>query len=665
MISQSVIIPDSTIHQEYLNKIKETCFVCVNCRAFPFIAINEQLPDAIDIRCCKCNDKRTMKVKEYFQLSWLENEITNNNNDSGSSSSKKKTNNSDNSEQAIIAKTNLILDVLSIWNAIIKSTTTLKSIFNFNITIKCTYIDHYNEMHLIEYVCEDCVQNLCEKCYNESEHHSHNVIKLTEYLDKDSINKKKLYITDAFNIIDEYNQNELNDINNIISSKSPDTELTSLKRKLLFTICDNKLINKCYLTLFLILTKLNETYNNTTNTTCPCYALLKTITNLSNIYIPPSNPFTSITSSSINDLLQLHINNVITRISSTYILTHDTQDSFFNNIQSHYNKYTFTCTHIALRCSINYSQIKNKKTIIKQILLLNNFDFALATSSANVKVFEPQTMKCVQKCSKHKAQVNYLCPLGMRYFLSCSDDGKVIQWKHHRSAFTKFSLEISSHFQKGKTVIKNLNKLRCVIAYDNETKVIVLEGDNNIKVYRVNDNEQPFTLIKTFQQDSPQITSMLVYKDNTLITLTNDDNTLRFWNIEATRLEVDKTITELDTVNKVNAMKLLNDKMLVVAGNSSFVVVNLYDYCIMWKVNGDDICQVSAVDRINEMNFIIAAKQYFIVYKVLIDKIEEVKKVSHSQFGNISDVCVMNGNNIIISSANETYLNKFTYTIEE
>lgn len=663
MLSQSVIIPDSTIHQEYFSKIKETCFVCANCRAFPFIAINEQQPDAIDICCCECKDKRTMKIKEYFQLSWLENEIANNNNDSSSSSKTKKTNN--NGEQAIHVKTNLILDVFSIWNAIIKSTNTLKSIFNFNIIIKCTYLDHYNELHLIEYICEDCIQNLCEKCYNETEHHSHNVIKLTDYLDKDSINKKKLYITDAFNIIDEYNQNELNDINNIISNKAPDNELTSLKRKLLLKICDNKIINKCYLTLFLILTKLYETYSN--NNTCTCYSLLKSINNLSNIYIPPSNPFNSntITSSSIMNLLQLHIKKVITRISSTYILTHNKQESFFENIQTHYNKYAFTCSQIALRCSINYSQTKNKKTVIKQILLLNNFDFALATSSNNIKVFEPQTMKCVQKCSKHKAQVNYLCPLGMRYFLSCSDDGKVIQWKHHRSAFTKFSLEISSHFQKGKTVIKDLNKLRCVIAYDNETKAIVLEGDNNIKVYKVNDNEQPFTLIKTFQQDSPQITSMLVYKHNTLITLTNDDNTLRFWNIDATRLDGDKTITELDTVDKINSMKLLNDKMLVVAGNSSFVVVNLYDYCILWKVNGDDICQVSAVDRINEMNFIIAAKQYFIVYKVLIDKVEEVKKVSHSQFGNISDVCVMNGNNIIISSANESYLNKFTYTIEE
>ena len=664
MLSQSVIIPDSAIHQEYLSKIKETCFNCANCRSCPLIAINQQQPDAIDICCCECNDKRTIKVKEYFQLSWLENEIANSNNDSSSSSSKTKKP-TNNVEHAILAKTNLILDVLSIWNAIIKSPNTLKSIFNFNITIKCTYLNHYNELHLIEYICEDCVKHLCEKCYNETEHHSHNVIKLTDYLNKDSINKKKLYITDAFNIIDEYNQNELNDINNIISNKTPDNELTSLKRKLLLTICNNKIINKCYLTLFLILTKLYETYSN--NTACTCYSLLKSINNLSNIYIPLSNPFNSntITSSSIMDLLQLHINNVITRISSTYILTHDKQESFFANIQTHYNKYAFTCSQISLRCSINYSHTKNKKTVIKQILLLNNFDFALATSSNNVKVFEPQTMKCVQKCSKHKAQVNYLCPLGMRCFLSCSDDGKVIQWKHHRSAFTKLSLEISSHFQKGKTVIKGLNKLRCVIAYDNETKAIVLEGDNNIKVYRVNDNEQPFTLIKTFQQDSPQITSMLVYKDNTLITLTNADNTLRFWNINATRLDGDKTITELDTVDKVNSMKLLNDKMLVVAGNSSFVVVNLYDYCILWKVNGDDICQVSAVDRINEMNFIIAAKQYFIVYKVLIDKVEEVKKISHSQYGNISDVCVMNGNNIIISSANESYLNKFTYTIDE
>ena len=654
MLSQDLNIPDSALHEDYLSKIKGTCFTCSHCHKCPFISINKQQPDSIDISC-ECSKKCTMKIKEYFQLPWLENEIASNNNSKYNS----------NDEKSIIAKTNLILDVLSIWNSIIKSTNTLKAIFNFNVTIKCTYLDHFNEIKLIEYVCEDCVQTLCEKCYKESEHHSHNVIKLNEHTDKDNLNQNKLYIADALNIMEQNNENELNDINNIISSKMSNTtnnDLISLKHQLLLAICENKIINKCFHILFLILTKLYETYNNNNNNPCLLYSLLKSIKNFSNIYIPSPNSFNTnpITSSIITDELQSHINNVITHLSTTYILTHDKQESFFENLQSHYNKYAFKCSQISLRCGVSYSHNKNKKNEIKQILLLNNFDFALATSSKSIKIFEPETMKCIQKCSNHTAQVNYLCPLGMRYFLSCSDDGSVIQWKHHRSAFTK----ISSHFQKGKKMIKHLDKIHFVIAYDNEKKAIILESDNNIKVYQINDNQQPFTLLKTFKQDSPQITSMLVYKDNTLITLTNDDNAIRFWNINEARLDVDKTISELDTVDKINSMKLLNNKMLIVAGNSSFVVINLYDNCILWRVNGDDICQVNAVDKINEMNFIIAAKQYFIVYRVLVDKIEETKKVSHSQFGNISDLCVMNGNNIIISSTTESSLNKFTYEIQ-
>ena len=545
MLSQEFNIPQNDVYHQYLSKIKETCFICPHCQRCPFFSINQQRPDSIDIRC-ECSEKRTTTIKEYFQLPWLENRIS-----AGSNS------NENNDTNSIRTKTDFVLDVLSIWNSIIKSTNTLKTIFNFNVSIKCTYLNHLNDVEVIQYVCEDCVQHLCEKCYNMTEHRFHYVVKLSDYLDKDKLIQKKLYITDALSILERYMDNEFNDIESILSSNlesSSNKNLQSLKLRLLLTISDNKIINKCFLILFLILMKLYEMHNNKS---CLFYSLLKSVKELSNIYIPASNPFNTniITSSTIAGELQSHINRLITSISSTYILTHDQQESFLENIQSHYNKYALTCSQISLRNGISYSHSKNTKKEVKQILLLNNFDFALATSSKKVRIFEPETMKCIQKYSKHLAQVNYLCPLGMQYFLSCSDDGSVIQWKHHRSLFTtKLSLEINARFQKGKRVIKGLSKILFVMSYDREKKAIIIEGENNIKVYQVNEKYKPFTLLKAFKQKSPQITSMLVYKDNTLITLTNDDNTIRFWNIDEKRLEVDKTISELDTVNKINSM---------------------------------------------------------------------------------------------------------------
>ena len=153
-----------------------------------------------------------------------------------------------------------------------------------------------------------------------------------------------------------------------------------------------------------------------------------------------------------------------------------------------------------IKC-VNSREYGKHKVKINSILILSNGNIAVAGDHPTIKIFNKDTMHCDMKFTEHKQQVNCLCDLDKKHFLSCSDDRSIIIWSV-KSALCRMELmlKLSSKLAEKEIVNEHTEEVLQVISYGFEPFFVSLSKDKTIKVFSYFLNK--CTLKHTFHLDN-------------------------------------------------------------------------------------------------------------------------------------------------------------------
>ena len=294
-----------------------------------------------------------------------------------------------------------------------------------------------------------------------------------------------------------------------------------------------------------------------------------------------------------------------------------------------------------------YGQHKVK---INAILLLSQDTFALATSHSTIKIYNLTTMHCEMKFKGHKKEVNYLCLLGPKHMLSCSQDSRIIKW------------EISSSICRMELVLKLANAIsvRCklkdhsasvikVNSFQND-KFISCSLDKTIKIWKdLNSPKEPVVICSVTEPEGNFIT-LKVIDDKRVITI-SDNKQLIVWRYNETTLIKENVIPNIECFS-VNSIARLSGQNILIGGEHFLYVFDIMRNIIVCQVN--DVSEISSFSIINRGNFICISKDSICGYSFSYDNMKQIFTLKNEEQKKVNDIRLIDNKTLITVSEEST-----------
>ena len=629
---------------EYIEKIKTSRIFCPKCNEFPLMCISQKKIAHIQFNCLKCNNEWSDNVLHFFQVDWIDETTKNEFIQRGRDMNDPETLNDLEQDRMVI-----IINCLKTWLNLIKS----KKIFEiFNLCFK-SHCDNHSDMKLSFY-CKDCNVHFCNKCI---EHKQHNIVTLTNIIYDCTINEKvdifedlkQLRLqnnSDIYKKMDTLLEKKMNVINNNKYSHNYKELIDTLTHERIALAKDFKytcIVNDCLGAFFQLQYAIYQYKEN-----CNNYFVLTNLKECSHFYID-NYQFPD----DLNENNDIDIIIERRKAISDYLLIHFllTYKDVNNTLQI-YTK--MRGLHQISIKQINISDIRkygNHTVKINHVLLLQDGNIAVASSRPTIKIFNPKTFKTVNKFKGHKSAVNYLCCIGKEHFLSCSDDGKILKWEVKSAFLTfEFALKLSNAFNEINQICKHRSKIFQILP-ENEKIFISLSADRTIKFW---EDKRPPSIIGTMTEPTSIFIGMILLNDCRLVTA-SEDNVLRFWDTNSFEQIENQRIEKVECFC-ADSMKILNEKILIVAGEKKLSIIDVYRNIVIDVIENNNINKIGTLLILTNCNFLFAEEEFIYVYDFTINKSKEVYKTKNTHKDIISSMLLLDNKEFITASYDSTLI---------
>lgn len=227
---------------------------------------------------------------------------------------------------------------------------------------------------------------------------------------------------------------------------------------------------------------------------------------------------------------------------------------------------------------VDMKKLTQEKTIleneINSLCLLDSGKLASCSWEKDIKIFNTETFECEMTISGHTDSVTYVSQLENGKLLSCSMDKTIKVWE----------LYDNDNYQCEGTLEGHEHWIYKVIPLSQQ-RIASCSFDKTIRVWS---GEKPYNCLQILSGHYSYVYSIIQLKNTECLVSGsgNDENTLRFWNLDVYKLYY--------TVNNilcgwVNSLFEIEDTKLAVGGNKTVVVVNLENLMVEQVIQNEEL----------------------------------------------------------------------------
>lgn len=630
------------IMKTFTSKIKSTPLLCPKCKALPLITISQQKLTFVNFYCF-CGYEYNLNILKLFNVDWIDN-ITLTNfiikggnilDPKGLAELKKE-------------RETLFTECVKIWEEVIFSTLFFV-VFPVNIESECK--EHSLKY---EYFCRECSSHLCATCYNTL-HNEHSTEQLNTIVQKETLDKKLLTYKDAMSYIVNTNLNLYKKMNALLEKKrllltllkkdEVSKEITELSKEQM-NLANDMVLNARVIDCMGILYKFSLKLYKSMKTPCN-YFILKNMKELSYFHIEHVEFKDDIDESETTKLILQRSISISGYLMSHFLLNNKEEGDYFSKYKIIIGSIPLDIKYI--KC-VNSREYGKHKVKINSILVLSNGNIAVAGDHPTIKIFNKDNMHCDMKFVGHTKQVNYLCELDKKHFLSCSDDKSIIIWSV-KSALCRMELilKLSSKLAEKEVVSEHTAEVLQVLTYGFEPYFVSLSKDKTIKVFSYFLGKcklkHTFTMDSNGSGGSSQFKAMCYIPGDILATV-SDDNVLRLWDL----LLYKKMPTYFENIECAyqNSMKMLDSKTLLVGSVKGFVIIDLRFMAVIQRVTmEDELSNVNSFIILNSGYFITGSEKYFYLYEYNINEAKLLLKTPNNHSDCVGVVVKQNAKHFV------------------
>ena len=607
------------IMKTFTSKIKSTPLLCPKCKALPLITISQQKLTFVNFYCF-CGYEYNLNILKLFNVDWIDNITLTNFIIKGGNILDPK-----GLVELKKERETLFTECVKIWEEVIFSSLFFV-VFPVNIESEC-------KEHSLKYehFCRECSSHLCSTCYTTN-HKEHSTEQLNTIVNKETLDKKLLTFKDAMSYIINTNLNLYKKMNTLLEKKrlilsllkkdELSKEITDLSKEQMNLANDmslNARVIDCMGILYKFCLKLYKSMKT------PCnYFILKNMKELSYFHIEHVEFKNDIDESETTKLILQRSLSISGYLMSHFLLNNKEEGDYFSKYKVIIGSIPLDVKYI--KC-VNSREYGKHKVKINSILVLSNGNIAVAGDHPTIKIFDKEYMRCDMKFAGHTQQVNYLCELDKKHFVSCSDDKSIIIWSF-KSALCRMELmlKLSSKLAEKEIVNEHTAEVLQVLAYGVEPFFVSLSKDKTIKVFSYFLNK--CKLKHTFSLDNNCQFKAMCYIPGEILATVSDDNVLRLWDL----LLYAKMPTYFENIECAyqNSMKMLDNKTLLVGSERGFVIIDLRFMAVIQRVVMEELLNVNSFVILNSGYFITGSASYFYLYEYNINEAKLLLKTPNN-----------------------------------
>ena len=377
--------------------------------------------------------------------------------------------------------------------------------------------------------------------------------------------------------------------------------------------------------------------------------VIQNIVNCTHISIndPPSINETEF-SSNENVIAKAH---QITNYFQTHnLLLSNDDEHLFSNYEKIMNIHEVKIKEIVPSKTRKYG---NHTVKINCVLPISYKRIIIGSSHSTIKLFNMKTMHCEMKFKGHSKGINYLCKLGEEEFLSCSDDRLIIRWGISKSICRmEFVLKIANAMNAKCKVLGHAAEVIKVLPF-RESLFISCSLDKTIKVW-IN-AEKPLEIFKVTNSEG-NLVSFEILDDYRFVSASTVKK-LTFWKVQDDSKQIkifsENTVTDVECFY-INSLKKLNNRILLVGGKWELTIVDINLLTVSMKIKDNDLKDITSFFIFNGGSFICVANTILYAYNIAYNKSQLIIKTKTNHLDYVSDITLLQGNNLITVSSDST-----------
>ena len=472
--------------------------------------------------------------------------------------------------------------------------------------------------------CSKCNKFICEKCFNKHRDNKHMLIdgdrfdsicikhsntfssycinckrNLCIYCVNEHENHKKVYLSNIIFSKDE--KNEL--IYKINEFKESINKIDKIKNDIIKELEKYKENN---LILIKFIEDLLGTYEYEDKNNNMNYNVIQNLKNIQNHY--SNNKF--------------HILEKIIEKSQKFI-------TFIQNIQNSKEMNSLKCKKI----------IKSHSKSVNHISILQDGRLASCSSDNSFIIYDIKTFEPQITCNLHSSGIFSFTQLEDGRIITCSEDKTMKMIKVDNE---KYTIEQTLQGHNGKVV---------KIIEFNKNELISISNDNSMKFWNINKENRNFTCIKsvTFQNSENYCIGILKIKENEFVTVSNGDNTIKFWNY--TNYSLIKEIKGINPDFTYHQICLINENILCVCNYDELglILFNINSRELIKKITG--LQNIYAFIECMDGNFLCTAKEKndfkIIKFKYENNDLKKISEINQASTNLIYDVIELYDGSIV------------------
>ena len=253
----------------------------------------------------------------------------------------------------------------------------------------------------------------------------------------------------------------------------------------------------------------------------------------------------------------------------------------------------------------NFKTLNNNNNKIYYLDLLNDGRL-ICSSYNNLKIYRKDNFKVQLSIKEHSNNINSFTQLDDGRIISCSNDQTIIIIKLIEDDIYEIHQILTEHTNDVFKVIEIRKNELISISRDNTMKIWVLNNENNFKC-----------ILTIIYQDNYSNSNILKLNNKEFVTISCDDNCLKFWN--SNNYSLTSIINDVYTTWTLKSLCLLENDILCVGGRESkgFYIIKISTHQIIKIISGPAIiwCINKCLDDLLLCSIENNGNNYLVKYK--------------------------------------------------